>query len=218
MNEDNSISTKNNNYLENVKDLISHIKSLESQIKELKETLNDKEREKRNFDINWRVKCNHPEFFKITIPEERIPSLNKNDPYYELTKHLIERALLNDKLHPHPEKIFCRCSVCGLEIDETESVEYIQELEIKSIIDYRNFDLKPISDSARNLYHKKTQEFTFLEEDIKALNSKYEKLQEELNRLKKEANEIAEILNSKLGIKHIEYINHYPFGYRRYDD
>ena len=54
--------------------------------------------------------------------------------------------------------IFCKCSVCGLEITEIKSVEYVKELEIQRLKDYRDpsFDLiTPISDIAQNLYHKK---------------------------------------------------------------
>lgn len=219
MKEDNSISTENNNYLENVKDLISYIKSLEAQIKELEKTLEDTEREKQNFDRNWKSKCTHPEFFKITIPEERIPSAgDKNSKYYSLMQHIIERKLFDGTINPHPEMIFCRCSVCGLEIREIDSVEYVKELQIRRIKNYHNIDLKPISDVANNLYHKKIEEFTSLEKQIEDLNLKLKKLQEELQRRKKEAKEIAEILKSELDIKYTEYVHHYPFVDPIYSD
>lgn len=221
MKEDNSISTVDNNYLENVKNLISHIKSLEVQIKELEKTLQDKESEKQNFDRNWQKKCNHPEFFKITIPEERIPDVDKNDKYSSLTRHLAERDIRNGKWRPHPKMIFCECSVCGLSIDEIESVQYVKELEIKRIRDYWNSSsdlIKPISDIAKNLYNKKIEEFASLEKDIKDLNLELKKLQEELEIRKKEANEIAKMLYKELDIKQVEYIHHYPYGYRPYID
>lgn len=222
MNKDNSISIPDNNYLENVKNLISHIKSLESQIKVLEKTLQDKESEKQNFDSNWQKKCSHPEFFKITIPEERIPSAgDENSKYYSLMKHLIERDLLNDKIHPHQEMIFCKCSVCGLRIDKIESVEYVKELEIKRIRDYWNSSsdlIKPICDIAKKSYQKKMEEFASLEKNIKDLNLELKQLQEELERLKKEANEIAKILKNELGIKYTEHIHHYPFVDPIYSD
>ncbi|MCI8362633.1 MAG: hypothetical protein HFJ41_05880 [Clostridia bacterium] len=212
MKEDSSIPIANNSYIESVKNLVSNIRLLESQIKELEKTLQDMKREKQDFDSTWQKKCNHPEFFKITIAEERIPSAgNKNSKYYSLTKGMIERGLLDGTVNPHPEMIFCRCSICGLEVREIESVEYVKELEIKRIKHYCNIDFKPISDIATNLYHKKIEEFASLEKQIEDLNLKLKRLQEELERLKKEAEEIAEILNSELGIKHTEYIYCYPF-------
>lgn len=105
--------------------------------------------------------------------------------------------------------IFCKCSVCGLEITEIKSVEYVKELEIQRLKDYRDpsFDLiTPISDISQNLYHKKIEEFTSLEQEIEDLHLKQEKLKEELKKLRQGANEIAEILNNELGIKHTEYV------------
>lgn len=228
MNKDNSISTA----IENVKNLISHIKSLELQIRGLQEVLDHKGTEKKAFNRNWQKKCNHPEFYKITIPEEGIPSAdNKNSknrfgPRDELsyignihpafTKYLFERKwpkhnryCPSSEIESHPKMIFCKCSVCGLEITEIKSIEYVKELEIQRLKDYRDpsFDLiTPISDIAQNLYHKKIEEFTSLEQEIEDLHLKQEKLKEELKKLRQGANEIAEILNNELGIKHTEYV------------
>lgn len=220
MKKDSSISTVDDNYLKNVKNLVKHIKSLEEQIKELEKTLQDKENEKQTFNSTWQKKCNHPEFFKITIPEEKMPSAEsyRDSEYYDLMKIQIRWRLLNGQINPHPEMIFCRCSVCGLEIHEIASIEFIKELEIKNIRDYHNIDLKPISDFAKNLYCKRIEEFTSLEREIKDLNLKYEKSQEEFEKLQKEAEKIAEILNSELGICHIKYIDHYPFVDPIYSD
>lgn len=218
MKKDSSISTVNINYLDNVKNLVKYIKSLEKQIKELEETLQGKEKEKRTFESDWQKKCNHPEFFKITIPSERIPYIDKDSPYAFLLETQIKKGLLNGQIRPHPEMIFCKCSVCGLTIDETESVEYVKELIIENIRDYYNFDLEPVSDFARNLRCKKIEEFTSLEKEISVLNSRYKNLQEELEKRRKEAMKIAEILHSELDINHTEYVHHYPFVDPIYSD
>lgn len=221
MKKDNDVSESkaivDNDYLGNIKDLVRHIKSLKKQIEELKKLLEDKEKQKQTFNANWQKKCNHPELFKITIPEERMPSVDKNSKYYELMKGVIQTQLSRGEIHPHPEMIYCQCTVCGLKFKEIESLNYVKELEIKRIKN-ANIDLEPISDLAKNLYHKKSEEFTLLEKEIEELNFKIKKLQEELSKLEDEANEIARILNTELGIYYKKHIHHYAFEDPIYTD
>lgn len=198
MEKDNSIFQKevsnSTNYLETVKDLVDRIHLLQ-------EASGTRYKRYKDFNRDWQEKCTHPEFFKIIIPLIKNPEeFSKEYPY------MIDFIRKNF--------VYYKCPVCGLIRKETPS-SYVKELTIQRHLELDELELAPVSESAQVLSQRRKEELTSLESEI---NLEQENIQKELDTLLKEANKIADLLDSELGIHRIVHISHYRHPDPIYND
>jgi len=195
---DNSISPKEvsngTNYLETVKDLVDRIHLLQ-------QSSGTRYKRYEDFNHDWQEKCTHPEFFKLIIPI--IKNSEEFFKEYPSMTHFIK-----------PNLVYYKCPVCGLIRKEAPS-SYVKELTIQSSHELDQLELAPVSEFAQVLSQRRKEELTSLESEI---NLEYENMQQELNTLLKKANEIADLLDSQLGIHRIVYIPYYRHPDPFYND
>lgn len=216
----------NTNYLGSVENLISRIKSIKEQIYNISIRISKiEEQKKEEFNANWQKKCSHPEFymrfkpfrFSASSKKEHKPFFNsyeeslfsKPNTAENLKRYWdeVEEEEKKKKARAKAEqesKSYYECSVCGMKTKDQQ--DYIALVDIDSTT-----QLQPISDSAKNLFTEKTKEFELLQEElkeyqeIKDLITEKDQLKQELNQLEEEANKIAKILDSELGIHQVQY-------------